>query len=342
MKCNEIKALLSAYADGELSDELKNRVDKHAAECAACKELLAEQVKLHGQIAVISKTPALPDMESRIMSAVTNTGAQKKTRPWLRPVLVAGPVVLALAILLSIVIPSAALTPEKVLAKAGAEGAAIKSYRMSQEYYIYDPDTKEYVLRAQGGIEFSGDRYHEQLEFLIPPSLASEINGAGTSESIGAGEKAYGRVTGDLAYTAGASASTWQQYTPSEILTRKNLATLVKIEELPEENVDGVACYHFRGAIDIEKGNWNSSYLKTTAVNEEFWIGKEDYIVRQMKTEIISEVVPGYAGLAEMLKWDTRTQEIWKYSGFNTQITINLPMDAQGKLLRGWVVLPVQ
>ena len=113
MKCNEIKELFSAYADGELSDELKNSVDKHATECAACKELLAEQVKLHGQIAVISKTPALPDMESRIMSAVTNTGAQKKTRPWLRPVLVAGPVVLALAILLPIVIPSAALTRKK-------------------------------------------------------------------------------------------------------------------------------------------------------------------------------------------------------------------------------------
>jgi hypothetical protein len=213
---------------------------------------------------------------------------------------------------------------------------------MGHEYYIYNQDTQEYVLRAQGGFDFSGDRYREQLEFLIPPSLASEITGAGTSETIGAGEKAYGRVTGNLGYTAGISASGWQQYTPSEILTRKNLAALLNIEGLPDENIDGAACYHFRGAIDISKGNMNSEYEITTAVNEEFWIGKDDYIVRQMKTETIREAIPGnYPGLAEIVKLTGHTLEVWKYSDFNKAITIDLPFDAQGKLLVGWAVLPM-
>ena len=342
MKCNEIKELLSAYADGELSDELKNSVDKHAAECAACKELLAEQVKLHEQIAVISKIPALPDMESRIMSAVTNTGAQKKTRPWLRPVLVAGPVVLALAILLPIVIPSAALTPEKVLAKAGAAANEIKSYRMTGEYYIYDPVTKEYALRAFGGITFSGDRYSEQQEFIIPSNYYRDVTGAGTYEAIGIGEKAYGRVTGSLGYAPGMAASEWQQYMPSEILTRKTLSMLVKIEELPDENIDGVLCYHYRGSVDMVKFvneyPQQAGAFRTSTINEEFWIGKDDYIVRQYKDEIIR----GDDVMAKLPMLTAQTLEVWKYSDFNVSITIEPPLDAQGNLLSGWVVIPVQ
>jgi hypothetical protein len=342
MKCNEIKELLSAYADGELSDELKNSVDKHAAECAACKELLAEQVKLHEQIAVISKTPALPDMESRIMSAVTNTGAQKKTRPWLRPVLVAGPVVLALAILLPIVIPSAALTPEKVLAKAGAAANEIKSYRMTGEYYIYDPVTKEYALRAFGGITFSGDRYSEQQEFIIPSNYYRDVTGAGTYEAIGIGEKAYGRVTGSLGYAPGMAASEWQQYMPSEILTRKTLSMLVKIEELPDENIDGMLCYHYRGSVDMVKFvneyPQQAGAFRTSTINEEFWIGKDDYIIRQFKDEIIR----GEDIMARLPMLTAQTLEVWKYSDFNVSITIEPPLDAQGNLLSGWVVIPVQ
>ena len=84
MKCKEITQLLSAYADGELSDELRDAVNMHVQGCAVCNELLAEQVKLHERIGVIGTTPPLPDMESRIMSAVTNNGNKRRTRRWLR------------------------------------------------------------------------------------------------------------------------------------------------------------------------------------------------------------------------------------------------------------------
>ena len=343
MNCKEINQLLSAYADGELSDELRDTVNKHIDRCAVCKELLTEQVKLHEQVLAISKTPALPDMESSIMSAIRNSGTQKKSRRWVRPVLVAAPVVLALAILLPIVIPNLALTPEKVLAKASAAGAAIKSYRMSGEHYLFDPVAKEYVLISQSGLEFTGDRYHQQLEFLISSGYYSELfTGAGTYEAIGDGDKAYGRITGSLGYAPGMAASEWQNDMPSEVTSRKELDRLVKIEELPEESVDGVLCYHFRGAVDIEKYNLNTPYYKTSAINEEYWIGKQDYIVRQMKTEVIREVVVGNSEFAKMLMGLASSLDTWKYSDFNAQITINVPLDGQGNLLRGWVVLPVK
>jgi hypothetical protein len=229
-----------------------------------------------------------------------------------------------------------------VLAKASAAGAAIKSYRMTGEYYIYDPVTKEYALRAFGGITFSGDSYSEQQEFIIPSNYYRDVTGAGTYEAIGIGEKVYGRVTGTMGYAPAASSSEWQQYMPSEILTRKALSMLVKIEELPEENIDGVLCYHYRGSVDMVKFvneyPQQAGAFRTSTINEEFWIGKDDYIVRQYKDEIIR----GDDVMAKLPMLTAQTLEVWKYSDFNASISIEPPLDAQGNLLRGWVVLPVQ
>ena len=229
-----------------------------------------------------------------------------------------------------------------MLAKAGAVANEIKSYRMTGEYYIYDPVTKEYALRAFGGITFSGDRYSEQQEFIIPSNYYRDITGAGTYEAIGIGEKAYGRVTGSLGYAPGMAASEWQQYMPSEILTRKTLSMLVKIEELPDENIDGVLCYHYRGSVDtvkfVNEYPQQAGAFRTSKINEEFWIGKDDYIIRQFRDEIIR----GEDIMARLPMLTAQTLEVWKYSDFNVSITIEPPLDAQGNLLSGWVVIPVQ
>ena len=229
-----------------------------------------------------------------------------------------------------------------MLAKAGAVANEIKSYRMTGEYYIYDPVTKEYALRAFGGITFSGDSYSEQQEFIIPSNYYRDVTGAGTYEAIGIGEKAYGRVTGSLGYAPGMAASEWQQYMPSEILTRKTLSMLVKIEELPDENIDGMLCYHYRGSVDMVKFvneyPQQAGAFRTSTINEEFWIGKDDYIIRQFKDEIIR----GEDIMARLPMLTAQTLEVWKYSDFNVSITIEPPLDAQGNLLSGWVVIPVQ
>jgi hypothetical protein len=187
------------------------------------------------------------------MSAVKNSGTTKKTRRWLHPVLIALPVILILAILLPILVPNMALTPEKVLAKASTALTNIQSYRMSGEYDIYDPNTKEFVLRAQGGFEFAGDRYDEQSEWIKPQNYYREVTGIGKFEVIGIGDVAYGRVEGTTLLPSPVSPQEWQLQWPSETQTRELLATLTKIEKLPEENIDGVACFHYRGTVDMEK-----------------------------------------------------------------------------------------
>ena len=112
MKCNEIKQLLSAYADGEISEEDKKAVDQHIQTCTECKKALNDQLELHAKLTTMVNTPALPKEGGAIMSAITGN-TTRKPRPWLRPVLIAAPVVLALVILLPILLPTMALTPEK-------------------------------------------------------------------------------------------------------------------------------------------------------------------------------------------------------------------------------------
>ena len=44
--CKEIKRLLSAYADGELSDEERKAVDRHIKTCTECKKALDAHLEL--------------------------------------------------------------------------------------------------------------------------------------------------------------------------------------------------------------------------------------------------------------------------------------------------------
>ena len=243
MKCKEIKQLLSAYADGELSAEIRDNVKNHIDGCNACKELLAEQVKLREQIGVISTTPALPNMESRIMSAVTNNVNKRRTRRWLRPTLIAAPVVLALAIILPIVMPTLALTPEKVLAKAGEAMLNVKSYRFIENSYTLDPTTNE----------FSVQDYHSEAEFTSNSYQIRWGTGPFTESNY------FETIVFDgQQYICGGGASPMltpeemQEFTPSASLTQGKLDMLEKIEVLPEETIDGALCFHYRGTVDIE------------------------------------------------------------------------------------------
>ena len=184
--CKEIKQLLSAYADGELSDEEKKVIDQHIEACPECKKALNVQLELHAKLNTIANTPALPDMYSSIMYAITDT-ATRKSRRWLRPVLVATPIVLVAAILLPILLPTFVLTPEKVLARASETILNVQSYRIMDKGYEYDTSTKDvFVQDYQAESEVASGRFHFKKEGLQTGYF---------HEQIVIGEKSY--VRGD-------------------------------------------------------------------------------------------------------------------------------------------------
>jgi outer membrane lipoprotein-sorting protein len=81
-------------------------------------------------------------------------------------------------------------------------------------------------------------------------------------------------------------------------------------QQLADEVIDGVTCLHYIGT------------LKIGDAELEIWIGKDDYLIRQIKQVVQSEKY-------------TETY-ITRYYNFNADITIELPLDDSGNLLSGW------
>ena len=53
MKCAELDALMCDYVDGVLEEPARARVEAHLAECAACREMVAD-----GQLARSDRAPS--------------------------------------------------------------------------------------------------------------------------------------------------------------------------------------------------------------------------------------------------------------------------------------------
>ena len=345
--CKEIKQMLSAYADGELSDEERKAVDRHTETCTGCKKALDAHLELHARLLTIADTPSLPDVDSSIMSAITGM-ATRKSRRWLRPVLVVTPIALVAAILLTILLPNIILTPKTVLARAQAALPDIQSYQMTSACYTHLLKTNEFIHRLYEKSEFAGDRYYmiwdynvsvqQSAEWINPPTYYREVIGPDELEVIGIGELTYGRGE-ELPSMLSTTPEERQTSALSAITAEKQLERLneiaSEIEVLPEENIDGVSCYHYLIAVDTEKyvelvnDNWA---WQDTTITEELWIGKDDYIIRQRKHE--------YKHTSEDMQVSSSTVFMFKYYDFNAPISIEPPVDAEGNLLPGWSIIP--
>jgi hypothetical protein len=337
MKCQDLQELISAYVDGELPQTQRDFVEEHLQRCRGCQLTLAEYTRISNQMSSLRSTPPLPDIKEEIMSKTNTENVINKPRRWLSPVLIAAPFVLALAIALPIVIPTLALTPEKVLAKAGDAMLNVKSFRAQS----YDP-----VPFLHDLYEFSGNSFHDVA-----------YSGTG-GEEINIGDRIY--LRGMLVDSAPITLSEMQIMIPSAKMTQAQLDMLTRLEVLPEESIDGVECFHYRGTVDNEKlikfqepffTKWfyhmfaraskmagkafdeekvsqsikgmledTAAHTRTQKIIDEFWIGKSDYAVRQMKTLDDSTAISGMT----------------KFYDFNVPIEIKAPLDAQGNLLPGW------
>ncbi len=210
--------------------------------------------------------------------------------------------------------------------------------------------------------ENAGDRYHEKkkyLEDLFP--VDSETS---WFEQISIGETTYARGVGGWLTTV----EEREASIPSERLTWEQLNMQTGIKVLPEESIDGVICYHFRGTVDIEqyiekvwvlqekyyiargyvyiptenaseekfvealsqsKKVW-TNYFRARTITEELWNGKDDYIIRQLKTQIART-----DGTLDR----SAAYDVERYYDFDIPITIEQPLDAEGNLLPGWSIV---
>lgn len=224
--------------------------------------------------------------------------------------------------------------------KAYAATLDIQSFRFSVTSTNEDSDG--FSIHQSIEAEFaSPDRYH-----------VNTIENEQAAEFI---------IIGDQQYISGGSLPGAVLYASTQGLSRSiskeavlnYLDKLTDIQMLSDKTIDGVSCLHYQGKWDVEKQiaeakrslmkyydekgikpdeeeiDEDLEQIRLTEIEIELWIGRDDYLIRQMK------VNGKFPDDDEGLKFRIINLTM-KYYDINQSITIEAPLDANGQLLPGW------
>ena len=242
--------------------------------------------------------------------------------------------ILAALLLLSLLTGcGSGLTPQEVITKAIDATNELQTYRFEMMGTMtMDGETSQGSMSA---------------EFVSPDRLHVTTTSDGeTEEGIIIGQTQY-----QLSHSGEWEMREWSAALVAISTPRSNFAlvtveildTLVSLVKLGDEKIDGVICSHYRGSVDIEAqveeqiANLDPSQpyyddlVKSieqrlqSEQNVEFWIGKKDYLLRQV--EIYQEMV-----YTENTGEDTESQTHAiattnvRFHDFNQSITIEPPV----------------
>jgi hypothetical protein len=248
----------------------------------------------------------------------------------LRPVAI---VLAAVVVLIVALVQPWSVNPEGVIARAYSATEGLLSYRMSYNSLktTYSNETEELTFES----EFvAPDRYYLKM-----------IEDGEEFEAILSGSRLFVKSNSTSKNTVYALVVSSSSFLNKEI-TMKMLDSLTDLEGLPDEQIDGTECFHYRGRVDMESQMYeleasldpsDSAYanmleeiekMRNMKNNVELWIGKDDYLIRQ---NVQSYQLPA----DESGQWDNYNLAVKNYD-FNKPITIELPLTSTGELLPGW------
>lgn len=102
--CDEMKALLSAYLDGELSRDERIRADTHAVGCRSCRDLIERAEELDRRIREEHRFDPgevdTLDMQARVLAQIGSRSHGE--RRWFRPVAIAAALAAASAVAIGV------------------------------------------------------------------------------------------------------------------------------------------------------------------------------------------------------------------------------------------------
>ncbi|MDD5702775.1 MAG: zf-HC2 domain-containing protein [Dehalococcoidales bacterium] len=337
MKCRDLKALLSAYADDELSRTQKEFIEEHLAGCADCRATLENYRDVNRKVGSLREIPAKADLRGATMSKIKGEHDMKPVRKWLRPVLAAVPIA-AILIAIAILQPWSSIPgTQTIMAKAYAATSSVQSYRFS----ISVSPTPDQEARLEA--EYSSpDGYHVRM-----------IEGEKIEEFIIVGDKQYVKNTSMSKNMIKATVAGFSSFLDKNT-TFGLMNSLTDTQKLPDEKIDGTECLHYKGRIDMEKQiaetkrslqesrdrmqadrptdeeiDANLAPMNDINIEIELWICKNDNILRQMKK---SQQIPGPDGQVQA------SSTTFKYYDFNQPVIIEPPVDTRGDLLPGWQI----
>ncbi len=347
VKCNsqKMRALLSAYADGEVSQTESETVERHLRNCAECRATLHSYTSLRHEVAALQTLPANSDVKEAVLSRITSTNKRRAARP-LRLALIGVPVAIAVTAALMVWQPWTG--GAKIVSRVQAATANLQYCSIDSTHEI-----------TQGG-NISSIRY--QVSFAAPDRYQVETTSGTTSgQSIRVGGKTY--VSGEwpsapeIRMTGMAGALAFSIAPPTKEDTLALVKSLVGMERLQDETIDGVVCFHFRGMpaqtdgydqalkdLDERVGRDNPLYAYTKDMLDrhhawqmgwrttiDIWIGSGDYLPRR---ELRTSYVPPFSPDDESATITSDT----RYHDLNVPVGIEAPIDAEGKLFPSWVI----
>jgi len=215
-------------------------------------------------------------------------------------------------------------------------------------------------------VEYGGyNLYHSLLEPTEEYKKSSPMLGM-SMELVIIGDKVYTRNF----VVPPTDTSDFNDSGPTSENSRVVLEMLFDIETLPDEEINGTDCYHYRGILDVEKYlEWfHPVYVEDmTRMNEasemppmdveqgwktmeiiyrsnekiyEYWIGKDDYIIRKrilIDRKLLENPLP-----VDDLSHESTRQVITEYYDLNEEVIIEAPLDESGELLEGWVLTTLE
>ncbi len=361
MTCRDLEEVLSAYADGELSGPRRDFIERHLSDCPDCQQTLADYRKIGEGLLALRATGRPAEIAEATMSRIRRMEPLDGRRRWLRPVLVATPVLVVLATVLSLGLSGAFRSGASIFSEVRAAAAELTSYRVAGDTYDVYPLTEVEIHATSLASEYVlPDSYHMTLTFWKSDVLGEWVwivmGGRGfTIQTVPERfedlfeeyEIEFPRQPPDLR--------------PLMDDALQRLDSLLDVERLPDEEIDGVACLHYVGTVDTEKliAEVEASLTKNgqdtlsledrermervyktwraSEMTEEFWIGKTDSLIRQFKN------VTHYASVKGGMAVGAPTKvAIVKYYDFNADIVIEPPLDESGELLPLWREIEVE
>jgi hypothetical protein len=326
MGCEKYENMIPDYISDELPQAEKEILDEHLEICAACRAVLADYKKTGQQIAVLSRMEQIADLKPGIMSRISGERSKKSLFNWLKPAVSMLSIAVVLALLLTILPIGGNGETKTLLAKVQEATEQIESY--SVEGYHID-NGRLGIDEPETTSTYTFDYMSPDLAYLKFSFISEVWTKAGFSNKYD-GYEAY--FIGDYQYYSftGDGCTRWNITSEYNFLARGIpdtqeiaftwLAHLNEMEQLDDEVISGVLCMHYTGI--------SKSY--DTII--EIWIGKDDYLIRQIsQTGPVTQFVNGVGE-----ETDEYGTSVERYYNFNEDISIELPLDDSGNLPDGW------
>jgi hypothetical protein len=354
MDCKDLQELLLAYADDELSGTQRDFIEGHLKDCVTCRITLSEYKKARENLLSLRATTNIPDMKENIMKEIRAMKTSFSIKRFLRPALIAVPVVVIVALVLALQPFGTSEDTSGVIARAYAATSKLSAFKYEKDEYDQDSPSEEPVHSYHAEIEYvAPDRFYTSSESYTLKTPGME----GPMETIVIGDTLYQNTP----VTMKLESEYYDQLALTEEKTFEYLNMLAEIETLSDEVIDSTECYHYVGEVDMDKYleyhrpvlermyyrmdkqlPWgmttsledfiedSNARSRTQDMTFEFWIGKDDYLLRQAK--FTYETREG-----EVSDWNEYiSYGIVHYYDLNVDITIEPPLDESGELLAGW------